>query len=531
MEISSQPDEEGAPLCTAARTALLLDVDKGLRPCSAYQGKHLPGSPSVATTSDATFREILTGPVWTEVRDQLDRREVPPGCRQCLEREVRVGTSQRMTMRRRQSPNWHKGITYLELNSTNLCNLLCRHCNASYSSRWAKHDQRHGDKHAKIILPNGEMLRRNLQSVDLHHLNHVVIKGGEPMMNSDVLVLLEHLEAIGVVEDVTLHMVTNGTVVDPGIVALMRRVRSCQITVSIDGVGDVQDYVRHGGGGITRIEQAIAAYAAMPNVTLSRNTAVMAYNVFRLDEIDAWWNGLATRFPGNYNSGKYDLFVLFPQSLAVHCLQDHTRAALVARYRAKDPELYAPVMRVLEQPFAGQELHDEFVRRTQQTDLELGCSVAAAIPELAVEMKMLVTDPSAGATPLPANREWRQHLIEAQLEDAWKAVDRQDWQVAEEIAAAILDPLAEEPPRLRVAAMHVQAIAASLCGDVERGLGILNRAISMAPNSLVLRLHRGRIFEQLGDFKAASADARAAMSEASLLSDARQILQRCGGGD
>ena len=54
-----------------------------------------------------------------------------------------------------------------------------------------------------------------------------------------------------------------------------------------------------------------------------------------------------------------------------------------------DPVLYAPVVRVLDQPFAGVQRHDEFVRRTQELDRELGTEVLAAVPELAEEMVLL----------------------------------------------------------------------------------------------------------------------------------------------
>jgi len=518
------------PLCTAAHTALLIDVDKGVRPCCAYEGNHMPGSQSVASLGDVTLSEILGGLVWSGVRDQLARREVPPACLHCIEREKRVGSSQRLAMLNRQSPNWHKVITYLELNSSNLCNLQCRHCSPTFSSRWAKHAQRRGDTHAKVVFPDGELILRNLQSVDLQHLDYVAIKGGEPMLNSDVLVLLRHLDSIGVFKNITLHLVTNGTVINPAILDLMRRARSCQICLSIDGVGPVQTYIRHGGSEIEQIEEAIAVYAAMPNVQLSRNTSVMAYNIFRLDAIDDWWSGLATRFPGNYCGSGYALFVLWPEALAVDCLQDHTRKALAERYRTINPKLYGPVIRVLEQPFAGAERHDEFVRRTLQTDRELGRSYLDAVPELAEEMVPLGPEAPEVLPRLRAAK-WTVQEIEARVAGAWDAVNRGDWQFAETQSAAVYQVLDGSNPYLEVAALHVQSVAAALSGQVSRGLEILSVAIAKAPGNLVLRLHRGRMLEQLGQPIAACDDARSALVDVGLAAEALQLLQRCGRGD
>jgi hypothetical protein len=161
------------------------------------------------------------------------------------------------------------------------------------------------------------------------------------------------------------------------------------VCLSVDGTGQVQEYVRHGGSSLPVLERSIATWAAMPNVVLDRNTSVMAYNVFDLPRIDAWWAGLSARFRGRYRPSHYESFVLSPAELAVHCLQDATRLALADRYEALDRELYAPVTAVLRQPFAGVAMHDAFVRRTWRDDAELGRSVLDAVPELAAEMVLL----------------------------------------------------------------------------------------------------------------------------------------------
>jgi len=507
---STAGHRDADPLCSAAETALLIDVDKGVRPCCAYEGKHLSSGPSVAKLGAAKLDEILSGPEWSEVRDQLARHEVPPGCHNCIERESRVGSSQRLTMKRRESANWRKGITYLEVNSSNVCNLQCRHCSPLFSSRWAKHKQKAGDDSAKVVLPDGDLLLSNLRRLDLQHLEYVAIKGGEPMLNSDMLVLLEHLDAIGVIGKLTLHMVTNGTVTSPPLLELMGKARKCEVCLSVDGAGDVQTYIRHGSSAIERLEEAVAIYAGMANVTLSRNTAVMAYNVFCLDAIDKWWDSLPARFPGAYARHKYGLFVLWPQALAVHCLQDHTRAALCERYRAIDADYYAPVIRVLEQPFAGERRHNEFVRLTQKNDVELGRSVLDAVPELADEMVMLVRP------------------VEEHIAECWSMIDNGEVAAAELLSSRIVeDPDAPMTKARKLAALHVQAVAVALSGDVPRALDIIGTAIDLGPEIRDLRLHRGRMLLKLGRADAAREDALAALEDPRLVAEARTLLHGC----
>jgi radical SAM protein with 4Fe4S-binding SPASM domain len=382
-------ERRAKPLCIAAASAVLIDVDKGVRPCCDYWGEHRPGSPSVGSLGEQSLSSILDGATWRSLRDDLAAHRAPRGCAGCLAREEATGSSHRMLLERLRSPRWRDGLTYLELNSSNLCNLQCRHCNPLFSSRWSAHEQRRGRPTAPVVPSDPELLVRNLRGVDLGNLAYVALKGGEPMLNADVPALLGHLQAIGVLGQVTVFVVTNGTIVPPATAALLANAREVAVCVSVDGVGPVQEHIRHGGSGIPVLERSIAKWAAMPNVTLDRNTSVMAYNVFDLPRIDAWWAGLPARFPGRYRPSHYESFVLSPPELSVHCLQDATRAMLADRYEALDRALYAPVVAVLRQPFAGAALHDAFVRRTWRDDAELGRSVLDAVPELAAELVLL----------------------------------------------------------------------------------------------------------------------------------------------
>jgi hypothetical protein len=427
-------------------------------------------------------------------------------------------------MEARRSPNWQRGITYLELNSSNLCNLQCRHCCSVFSSRWSQHEHRHGRPAADITRPDRELLLRSLAEVDMRHLDYVSIKGGEPMLNADVRTLLEHLQQIGVFGNVVVDIVTNGTVVDPATLALLRAAKEVRICLSIDGVGAVQPYIRHGGSGIDKVERSIAIYAAMPNVTLTRNTSVMVYNVFQLDAIDAWWTGLGTRFPGRYLHPDFSLLVLSPEALSIACLQDHTRAALAAKYAALDPRLYGTVVAMLRAPFAGAERHDAFVDLTESMDRELGCSVLDAVPELAPEMARLLPQrqaavapaavapavvapaavapappppppPPPPAAPPPAEPADASGWIDA----GWRAVEAGALPEADTCAQRAHAVLAADDERLQARCLHLRAAVAALTGDVELGIELATQALQLQPGHAGLLQHRARMLDARGN--------------------------------
>ncbi|MFM1874236.1 MAG: hypothetical protein RL398_3658 [Planctomycetota bacterium] len=495
-------------LCTTPTTAVLLDVDKSVRPCCAYEGAHLKGSYGIEKLGERTLREVLDGSTWQGVRDALDRGEIPSGCANCLERERLVGNSQRTVMEQRLSPQWRDGITYFELSSSNLCNLQCRHCAPLFSSRWSAHRTRQGwTDVAPIVRPNAEVLRRSLQSVDLSHLEFVSLKGGEPMLNADVLVLLDHLDDLGVLERVTVSMVTNGIVIDERILAKLRKAKKVTACLSIDGFGPVQTYIRHGGSELEKIAPNVHRYAQEPNFFVTRNTSVMAYNVFSLDRIDAWWDALAAAYPGKFHH-RYGLFVLWPEHLAISCLQDATRHRLHEKYAALDPKRYAPVLRALELPYAGDAMHDRFVDQTNKLDRELGRAVLDAVPELRDEMERITPLPAvetvcaaidaaerpcepAPAEPVEPPPAWLD--LPQKLQEIWQHLNAGELATARLLADQCHGLLAQRlPTPLRAGLLHAQGAVAGLSGSLRLAERLLAEAADLLPNNTVIREHLAR---------------------------------------
>lgn len=378
--------------------ALLIDPDKGVRPCCRYfppVGHHVPDSVSIgrldASTSLTAIRE---GAAWREVADQLAAHEEPIGCRDCLQRERSTGYSGRGDY---DGATPEHGLTYLEVNTSNICTLQCRHCDGHFSHRWARVQGMPTHK------ADTETLRASLRSVDLSKLEVVAFKGGEPLINPDVAATLEHLAGIGRLRHVDVRITTNGTVDPTPFLPLLRQARRCWFNLSVDGVGAVQTYIRHGRSDLENVQRLVASCMSIPDVRFGLITSVMAYNVHQLPEIAAWWRRLAgaelrnkwvrrwrrwTR-QAEFLPLSFFNIVTSPGHLALGALQDATRARLADRYERLDATLYHNVIRVLREPFAGARAHDQLVLETLRTDRLLGRSWRDAAPELADELVLL----------------------------------------------------------------------------------------------------------------------------------------------
>ena len=392
------PKSAARPLCAAPFTAVLIDTDKGIRPCCSYgeYGEHLPGSHGMARLVEGgpSVKEVMEGPLWREVQDALGRGDVPPGCKTCIERERETGRALRHFY---DDPDWEQGITLLEINSSNICTLQCRHCWGLYSHRWAKL------QNIEMFKPDNALLLRSLEELDLSRLKRVMFKGGEPMVNSDVPAVLGYLESIGRLPEIEINMVSNGTVVRDDMLEWFAKARACRISLSVDGAGDVQTYIRHGNSSLENVEAFVHAFSAVPGMQFTLVCSIMIYNVFSLENIRQWWAGLSEQAAGKLAPIEFDRFVSYPEHLSPRCLADETRARLAEHYRELDPKLYANVLRTLQLPFAGVETHDRFVRETFATDRLLGRSVRDAAPELADELVFL--DPDAELARIRGERE------------------------------------------------------------------------------------------------------------------------------
>jgi radical SAM protein with 4Fe4S-binding SPASM domain len=391
-----------APFCTALHTAVCVDPNKDVRPCCTYFG-------NMGNLSKTPLTEILKSPRWEEVKQQIVRGETPNGCLNCLETEKASGWSVRKAqfdVSSGRSQNWSKGLTFLEINSTNVCNLACAHCSADFSSRWVELREEPGFSTLNhnlgagggINKPDPERILEQLSQQDLTSLEIVQFKGGEPMLNKDVPAVLKHLSGRGILGNVAVRFVSNGSIVNHEVLDLLGGAKSTHICLSVDGTGALQKYIRQGPSGTDRIEAFIAEFATLESITFSVNVSVMAFNVFHLDQITDWWHGIRSLYPDKTHPLVYGSVVSHPRKLSLSVLQDDTRLRLIEKYRAASGADYGSVIQCLQQPFGGPDRHDEFVRYTREHDKLWKSNILDVVPELAGELVLLAPARSAEET-------------------------------------------------------------------------------------------------------------------------------------
>jgi len=119
---------DSIPLCWAPWGMALIDTDKKVKPCCAYQGTDL----GKITDTKSIYDIINDGP-WQELKNKLSKQEWPIGCKSCHENELNTEWSTRTYFNTDEyllslRDTYNSKIVFMEFNGSNLCNLACLHC-------------------------------------------------------------------------------------------------------------------------------------------------------------------------------------------------------------------------------------------------------------------------------------------------------------------------------------------------------------------------------------------------------------------
>jgi hypothetical protein len=226
-------------------------------------------------------------PYLQNLRDE-SRTQIPKACNSVC----KSSKFHNERLRARLEPYWDDSgvkLKKLHLEQSLLCNLTCISCSSRYSSAWSK-DYKLFDPNAPVI-----QLKKYPDSVwkhlDFSDLEHVHFTGGEPLLNQDNLLILEHLASIGRLDQVTLSYNTNGTVkVSERFVELWSQAKWVRLHFSLDGVGSTFEYTRYPANW-QQVQENIQWYRQVigPCLMIEVNAIVGIHNVFNLAEFYQWW--------------------------------------------------------------------------------------------------------------------------------------------------------------------------------------------------------------------------------------------------
>lgn len=173
----------------------------------------------------------------------------------------------------------------------NLCNLNCLMCHPKQSSSIAKDWKDKGKWNGPVVINLYADLTEDKRSIFFEEMRRMLpntlqvkFTGGEPMINKNILELIDFIVQEGFAKDIILRVVTNATVLPERFTSCVKHFKRFICQVSVDGVWDVNDYQRVGAN-FNTIDRNINKILTLPNTQASITTAVTALNCGHVEDI------------------------------------------------------------------------------------------------------------------------------------------------------------------------------------------------------------------------------------------------------
>jgi radical SAM protein with 4Fe4S-binding SPASM domain len=407
-------------LCRAPLTAALIDTNKGVRPCCVYDNSY------IGNIKQDSLVKIINSDEWKKLKQQMYSNEWPEPCLPCKEREdVSGGWSVRHLFNDGafDVTGWEEEkLTYLEFNGSNICNLSCLHCNAGFSSRWVtetskaievhktyskikrdnmswfdaviKYKDDENGRSTKMHLPDPELVLANLKDLDLSSLRTINFKGGEPFLNSETTAILDYLDKQGILSQVSITVSTNGTYINEETLELLRKCNFINLYISIDGVGELFNYIRYGDAKFDSVEPTIAKLNTIPNIDIQVSTTVMNYNIFNLVDIRNWVIEMSNKYSKVNSRCGFANCLTHPTYLSVLTLSDATRKELVEYYTLHTSKYndFKQVISTLSNAYSGNKIHNFWVDYTIMMQTVRKNNIVNVVPQLEKELVYIDRD-------------------------------------------------------------------------------------------------------------------------------------------
>ena len=237
---------------------------------------------------------------------QVENNMPVAGCQGCYSAE-KSGLDSRRMGAKQQYEEFHKDTNInlespqgLEYSVGNLCNLKCMICGPKNSTAWIPDYQKLNptvsiEKYKKNFqsrITDSKFLK-NLKNIHFHG-------GGEPLLSTDHIDLLNKVKEVKGLGDVRVFYNTNGTVkASDQLLSLWEECKLIEIYFSIDDVGKRFDYQRTGAKW-SDVQANIVWYKReMPHNHMFNINCTWSYlNLYYLDELVDWYQN-------NFKTNRY----------------------------------------------------------------------------------------------------------------------------------------------------------------------------------------------------------------------------------
>lgn len=221
-----------------------------VKPCCYAHWNLIPEGVRSPMQVFETNERVTNNPVIEWFRDTVKSGKLPRSCKTCTTTEAAGGRSPRLDSLEYMDPD--HDIFMLDVHTGNECNLACAMCNVYSSSLIEKESVKYDDtpaiwkhttKYTSTDHDSDATFNQLDQIMKSKRVQIVKFKGGEPLLKRNWTHIERGLES-GQYADTIIRIITNGTNLNKNIIEKLHLARKATINVSVDGIGEVGEFVR-----------------------------------------------------------------------------------------------------------------------------------------------------------------------------------------------------------------------------------------------------------------------------------------------
>lgn len=271
--------------------------------CCSHRSIKIP-SPLKYLSGDYTIDNPHTGDFLKDVKHGIISGNLDKYCQQCKDqesqgirslRQVFVDQAKNLGIAEVRDPDAPSVPQAIEVRLSNLCNFKCRMCFPMYSSLLDKEVSENPQLKRYFLRDEVDYgkVHSDQQLIDdiitmIPQLKWINLTGGEPMILPSVMDLIDEIIRQGYNSEMSLHITTNCSTINPRMLENFTKFKKIQLTLSLDGVNNVAEYIRHGtiwdkvNANFDRYGKLILENA---NIDANINIALSAYSILDIDQL------------------------------------------------------------------------------------------------------------------------------------------------------------------------------------------------------------------------------------------------------
>ena len=341
MELDNKKLKQSTSFCMLPFMHIYGSAKGDLVPCCEAQEVPLnhPGEAAQSAWNNDNYREL---------RRALANGERPERCNVCWHNEDSGIVSNRQQW---EKDNWdtfgdiisvnedysvNNDPQWLELKVSNFCNLKCIMC-STFSSYKRSQDidilKKYGGDYTEELMRPTTLFESLNRWPDLwEHVHTLQFTGGEPIINQEHYDLLDGIPKHRR-SHIKLRYASNLSYIKfkkHDLIKIWTEFKHCNIKVSMDGVGDVYNYIRQDGDWDTVYDNMLALNG-IDGIDVAAGITVQAHNIYQMPEFYDFWS----ESPVDLKFITANILQT-PKYLSPAVWQDDYRTAIIEKLRAAE---------------------------------------------------------------------------------------------------------------------------------------------------------------------------------------------------